>query len=173
MQGPERRVAASAMLIYRAALGREEMRLKQLLITVILLAAFAAAAAPELTNISLVAQGGSTVVTITASGTFRHNEYRPVDNTMFVDFPGLSAGKLLDKMKGVQMPGLAGYRVVNYTANGGKQVARVELTLAPGADVKVSEGSGAVTVHISGNVVGKNDAKPAATTPAPAKAAAS
>ena len=107
------------------------MRLKQLLITVILLAAFAAAATPELTNISLVAQGSSTVVTITASGAFRHNEYRPVDNVMFVDFPGLSAGKLLDKMKGVQMPGLAGYRVVNYAGTGGAQVARVGVRAPP------------------------------------------
>jgi type IV pilus assembly protein PilQ len=144
------------------------MRFKQLLITVILLAAVAAAATSELTNISLVAQGGSTVVTITASAGFRHNEYRPVDNVMFVDFPGLSAGKLLDKMKGVQMPGLTGYRIVNYQGAGGAQVARVELTLAPGADVKVSDGPGAVTVRISGTVVAK--AEPAAPAAKPAVA---
>jgi type IV pilus assembly protein PilQ len=155
------------------------MKVKQLLITVMLLVAFAAAATTaELTNISLVAQGGSTVVTITASGAFHHNEYRPVENVMFVDFPGLSAGKLLDKMKGVQMPGITGYRVVNYSGTNGAQVARVELTLAPGADVKVREAAGAVTVQISGIVVAKADSanpapasKPAAATTAPAKAA--
>jgi type IV pilus assembly protein PilQ len=149
------------------------MRVKQLLITVMLLVALAAAAATsELTNISLVAQGGSTVVTITASGAFHHNEYRPVENVMFVDFPGLSAGKLLDKMKGVQMPGLTGYRVVNYSGANGAQVARVELTLAPGADIKVREANGGVTVQISGNVVAKAEpAKPAAATAAKPAAA--
>lgn len=166
MQGPGRRVCRARSEYTRELReGREKMRVLRGLVIVVLLAAFAFAATPELTNISLVAQGGSTVVTITANGAFRHNEYRPVENMMFVDFPGMSAGKLLDKMKGVQMPGLTGYRVVNYAGTGGAQVARVELTLAPGADVKVSESAGAISVHIAGTVLAKSDpVKPTATT---------
>jgi type IV pilus assembly protein PilQ len=157
-----------------SCVGREKMRLKQLLIVVPLVAVLALAATPELSNISLVSQGNSTVVTITATGAVRHNEYRPVENVMFVDFPGVSAGKLLDRMKGVQMPGLTGYRVVNYAGTGGAQVARVELTLAPGADVKLTESAGAITLRISGTtvpattVVAKNEAKPVGTAKAPA-----
>jgi len=138
------------------------MRLKQLLFVLPLLCIVAMAAGPQLTNVSVVSQGSTSVVTIQASGPFVFNPYRPADHLMLIDFPAVSPGKLADRNKRLQTPGLASYRVVGYTGKGGVEVARVELTLDPSAKVTMKEGNGSLTLNIIGAApsVAANESQP-------------
>ncbi len=143
------------------------MRLKQLLGLVTLLlvvSSVAMAANPTLTNVSAAAQGNATVVTLHASGAFTHTEYRPTETLLLVDLSGVSAGKLKEISRNLSLPGVNSYHVIGYTGSSGAEVARVEMNLAPGTLVDVSQ-SGAV---LNIRVMNKN-AGPAATAVAEAK----
>ena len=131
--------------------GRNEMRLKQLLGILLLLflsCVLAAAATPELTNITVSGQSNATTITLHASGAFTHNEYRPTDNLLIVDLAGVAPGKLKDTMQTVAKPGVASYHVTEYKAASGSNVARVEVSLDPGAVVAVSEERGSVNLRV-------------------------
>ena len=70
------------------------MRLKQLLgvgLALPLLSALATADS-QLTGISVQSKGNAATVTIRANGALTHNEYRPVDNLLLLDFPGVEVG---------------------------------------------------------------------------------
>src|SRR5512142_524138 len=106
------------------------MKLKQLLgfvLAVLLCSNMAAAVGSQLTNVSVVAQGNSTNVTMRATGAFGHNEYRANDGLLLVDLTGVSAGKLQDRDRAFQVPGVLSYRVVGYKGMAGIDVARLEL----------------------------------------------
>src|SRR5438105_13051186 len=127
------------------------MRLKQLLgvgLAVPLLTALATADS-QLTGISVQSKGNAATVTIRANGFLTHNEYRPVDNLLLVDFPGVEVGTLDANTHAVSAPGITSYQVHSYKAANGSQIARVELTLAPHASVRLSTENNAVLVAVS------------------------
>ncbi|HYH01183.1 MAG TPA: type IV pilus secretin PilQ [Terriglobales bacterium] len=128
------------------------MKLKQLLglvIAVLLCSTMAAAAGSQLTNVSVVAQGNSTNVTMRATGTFGHKEYKASEGLLLVDLTGVSAGKLHNRERSFQVPGVKSYRVVGYKGMGGTDIARLELRLTPGADAKVTETGGGVIITVT------------------------
>ncbi len=129
------------------------MRLKQLLgvlLTLLVIGNMAAAAVSQLTELSVAAQGNTTTVTLQANGTFTHNEYRPAENLLLVDLAGVAAGKLSGQSRELHAPGVTSYRVLAYQGAGGTEVSRLELMLAPGVSVNVSElKDSALAVHIA------------------------
>ncbi len=146
------------------------MRLRQLvgiLLTLVAGGVISSAATPELKNVSVASQGMNTTVTLTATGAFGHNEYRANDTLLLVDLTGVSAGKFRDSERTLQAPGLQSYHVVGYKGMNGADVARVELRVAPDAEVKTTLATGGLEVKI----VAKNAAPAAALAP-PAKPAA-
>src|SRR5258708_23203604 len=116
------------------------MRLKQLLGTTLLAVATTAAAAPvsQLTGVMVNGHDQTAVVTIRTNGTFTHTEYRPTDNLMLVDLAGVSIAHPDTQLHSVTAPGVLSYRVVGYRYASGTEVARVELTLAPGTKANVT-----------------------------------
>lgn len=127
------------------------MRLKQLLavgLAVPFLTVLAAADS-QLTDISVQGKGNASTVTIRANGALTHNEYRPVDNLLLVDLPGTDVGSLDSNTHVVNAPGVTSYQVHSYKAANGSQIARVELTLASHASVRLSNESNAVLVVVS------------------------
>src|SRR5438045_7807931 len=127
------------------------MRLKQLLsvaLAVPLLTALAAADS-RLTDISVQSNGNAAVVTIRANGALTHNEYRPVDNLLFVDVAVVDIGSFDTNNHTVSIPGISSYQVHSYKAANGSQIARVELTLASHASVQLSNEQNAVLVSVS------------------------
>ena len=127
------------------------MRLKQLLsvgLAVPLFTAFASADS-QLTAISVQATGDATTVSIRANGTFTHNEYRPVDNLLLVDFPGATVGTLDSSAHSVSAPGVSSYQVHSYKAANGSDIARVELTLDPHASVRFSSETNELVIAVS------------------------
>jgi type IV pilus assembly protein PilQ len=141
------------------------MRLKQLLGLVTLLlvvSSVAMAATTQLTNVSAAAQGNATVITLHASGAFTHTEYRPTETLLLVDLSGVSAGKLREMTRNLSLPGVNSYHVLAYTASSGSEVARVEMTLAPGAVVDVSQAGDALNIRVTS----KNGVVPTAAAPA-------
>src|SRR5262249_50741087 len=136
-----------------AAWGDKEMRLKQLLGTILLAAAATAAATASVSQLSGVLvkdQDKAGVVTILASGAFTHTEYRPTDNLMLVDLAGVSIAQPDPLVHAVMAPGVRSYRIVGYRSASGAETARVELTLTPGAKVDVSDVAGGVELRITG-----------------------
>ena len=165
------------------------MRLKQLLGLVTLLLVISTvgmAATTQLTNVSAAAQGNATVITLHASGAFTHTEYRPTETLLLVDLSGVSAGKLREITRNLSLPGVNSYHVLGYTGSSGSEVARVEMNLAPGAVVDVSQAGDALNIRVmskSGNAAAAPaqtmvaESKPvappkSAVTPAPVHAAA-
>ena len=136
------------------------MRLKQLLGVLLLpcifvITAAAAFTAPQLTEVGVAPKAGATVVSLRTSGAFTHTEYRPNDNLLLVDLSGVSAARMDGKTHLVSAPGVVSYRVLSYKSSDGADVARVELTLAAGSDVKLTEGASELDVRVaskSGNV---------------------
>jgi type IV pilus assembly protein PilQ len=129
------------------------MRLKQLLVVLITLLAFtvsAIAAGSELTNVSVASQNNATTLTLQTSGAFTHNEYRPADNLLLVDLSGVTAGKLNDRSRDLDVPGVKSYRVVGYKGAAGAEITRVEISLLPGAAVMVNETKAGVQVQVTG-----------------------
>jgi len=128
------------------------MRLKQLLGLVTLLLVVSSvgmAATSQLTNVNAAAQGNTTVVTLLASGAFTHTEYRPTDTLLLVDLSGVSAGKWKELTRNLNLPGVASYHVLGYTGSSGSEVARMELTLAPGSVVDIDKIGDALNIRIS------------------------
>ena len=143
------------------------MRAKQvlkILLPLLALSALAVAAEPQLADVTAVAQGGGSLVTIRATGAFTHTEYRPAENLLLVDLAGVNAGSLEGKAHALHVPGVSGYRVVGYKGSNGAAVSRVELTLAPNAGVSLSEQTNALMVRVTGG--GSTAAKAAASSPA-------
>jgi type IV pilus assembly protein PilQ len=129
------------------------MRLKQLL-GILLLAigtnAVATASASQLSGVLVKNQNNAGVITILANGAFTHTEYRPSANLMMVDLAGVSLAHPDSRVHPVYAPGIRSYRIVEYRSAAGGDVTRVEVTLAPGARVNVSDISGGVQLQVSG-----------------------
>jgi type IV pilus assembly protein PilQ len=98
--------------------------------------------------VTVANQGSTTTITIRASGAFTHTEYRPADNLLMVDLAGVSADKLDGKSEALQAPGVSSYRVIGFKGNNGRDVARVELSVAADATVKFSDTQGGVQVRV-------------------------
>ena len=127
------------------------MRGKQLLgilLMALVLPIVAAAAGPELTAVSVSTQDSTTTITIKASGAFTHTEYRPSDNLLLVDLPGVSAGVLDGQTQSVQGP-VASYRVQSFQGTGGTDVARVQLSLRDAPFVTFNQSQGTLEVRVS------------------------
>jgi type IV pilus assembly protein PilQ len=151
------------------------MRGKQLLgifLMALVLSTVAAAAGPQLTAVSISTQDTTTTITIRASGAFTHTEYRPSDNLLLVDLPGVSAGVLEGQSQSVQGPGVAAYRVEAFQGTGGTDVARVELTLRGAPFVTFNQDNGALEVRVTAGETPAAAANPAPATPASSDAPA-
>ena len=145
------------------------MRLKQLVGVGLALPFFSALALADsqLTDISVQAQANSAVVTIRANGSFTHNEYRPADNLLLVDFPGAKVGTLDSSAHRVSVPGITSYQVHSYKAANGNDIARVEFALSPHASVKFAEQANALILSVTKDA----DAALSSDSQAPAKQA--
>jgi len=141
------------------------MRLKQLLGVGLAVPLFTALAAADsqLTDISVQGKGNAAIITIHANGALTHNEYRPVDNLLLVDFPGVDVGALDSNTHTVDVPGITSYQVHSYKAANGAQTARVELTLAAHANVRLSSQSNEVQIAVNA----EPEASPAVAKPSP------
>lgn len=142
------------------------MRLKQLLsvgLAVFLFTALAAADS-QLTGISVQANGNAATIVVRANGALAHNDYRPVDNLLLVDFPGATVGALDSKAHEVSVPGVTSYQIHSYKSANGADIARLELTLAPHANVRFTAEKNAVMVTVSGGAI---TASTETTAPAP------
>ena len=127
------------------------MRLKQLLgvgLAVFFFTALAAADS-QLIDVSVEAKGNAAVVVIRANGALTHNEYRPVDNLLLVDFPGTGVGRLDSTPRSVSVPGVNSYQVHSYKTANGSEIARLELTLAPHASVRFSSDKNGLSVTVN------------------------
>ena len=145
------------------------MRGKQLLgifLMVFALSALAVAAGPQLTAVSLSTQDNTTTITIRASAAFTHTEYRPSDNLLLVDLPGVSAGVLEGQSQPVQGPGVASYRVESFQGTGGTDVTRVELTLSGAPFVTFNQDKGTLDVRVTAAEAPAAASAPAASAPA-------
>src|SRR5579859_680371 len=128
-------------------------RLKQLLGTILLAAIPGIAATTSVSLLSGVrvdTRDNAGVVTIQASGNFTHTEYRPTDSLILVDLAGVSLAHSDTQLHTVSAPGVLSWRVVGYRYASGAEVARVELNLAPGAQVKVADIEHCVEVRVAG-----------------------
>src|SRR5579864_7751765 len=145
------------------------MTLKQLLGILLLpcIACAMAAAGPQLTQVSVGTEGGATNITLHASGPFTHTEYRPTDNLLLVDMAGVSAAKMDGKSHSLAGPNVVSYRVLGYKSSDGSDVSRVEIALASGVQVKLSDGADQVNVKVSatGTPAAAAPAKPAPSRP--------
>ena len=141
------------------------MRLKQLLGIVLLasVSAMAAATVSQLGGVLVKNQDSAAVITILASGTFTHTEYRPTDNLMLVDLAGVSIAQHDANVHEINAQGVRSYRVTGYRSAGGAEVARVELALVPGTRVNVSNVAGGLELRVAGS----STAAPAAKFDAP------
>jgi type IV pilus assembly protein PilQ len=144
------------------------MRIRQLLGIVLLASASAMAAATvsQLGGVLVKNQDSAAVITILANGAFTHTEYRPTENLMLVDLAGVSIAHPDAKVHEVVAPGVRSYRVAGYRSASGAEVARLELTLAPGAKVKVTEVEGGLELRVSGSAAVVPARSDLATTPA-------
>jgi type IV pilus assembly protein PilQ len=129
------------------------MRIRQLLGIVLLASASAMATATvsQLGGVLVKNQESAAVITILANGTFTHTEYRPTENLMLVDLAGVLIAHPDPEVHQVFAPGVRSYRVAGYRSASGAEVARLELTLAPGAKVNVSEVERGLELHVSGS----------------------
>src|SRR5882724_8836839 len=140
------------------------MKLKQLLgilLLTMVCTTMAAAAGTQLTQVSAKHDGDATLVSIQATGAFTHTEYRPSENLLLVDMTGVSASNLSGKTRLLNAPNVIGYRVLEYKASSGGTVARIELTMAKGTGVSVSDAHNALLVKVTG---GSAEATPEAPT---------
>jgi type IV pilus assembly protein PilQ len=127
------------------------MRLKQLLgIALLTMATMATASASQLSGVLVKNHENTGTVTILANGPFTHTEYRPTDNLMLVDLAGVSLAHPDTRVHTVFAPGVRSYRIVNYRSPEGGEVARVEISLVHGANVKVSDVEGGLKLDFTG-----------------------
>ncbi len=145
------------------------MRMKRLLGTILLMmlaTALAAAAAARLTGVQVASAGLNTsIITLRANGGFTHTEYRPTETLLLVDMNGVSAGQLDAKTHVAHSPSVVSYRVLGYKSASGSEVARLELTLATGAGVSVSEAKDELRVKVTGSGAGVEASPVTAPTP--------
>src|SRR5919198_5242002 len=128
------------------------MRGKQLLgilLMALVLPTMAAAAGPQLTAVTINTQDNSTILSIRASAAFTHTEYRPSENLLLVDLPGVSAGELEGQAQTVQGPGVSAYRVESFQGSGGTDVVRVEVTLNGAPFVTFNQDKDALEVRVT------------------------
>src|SRR3954447_13883074 len=138
------------------------MKLKQLLGILLLTtvcSTVAAAAGNQLTQVSAKHVGDATLVSIQATGAFTHTEYRPSENLLLVDMTGVSASNLSGKTRLLNAPNVVGYRVLEYKASSGTTVARIELTMAKGTGVSVSDARNALMVKVTGTAAAEEAAQ--------------
>src|SRR3954467_13568100 len=143
------------------------MKLKQLLgilLLTMVCTTVAAAAGTQLTQVTAKHVGDATLVSIQATGAFTHTEYRPSENLLLVDMTGVSASKLGGKTRLLNAPNVVGYRVLEYKASSGGTVARIELTMAKGTGVSVSDAHNGLLVKVTG--FGSSAAEEVASSPA-------
>jgi type IV pilus assembly protein PilQ len=114
------------------------------------MAAMATASASQLSGVLVKNHDNTGTVTILANGSFTHTEYRPTDNLMLVDLAGVSLAHPDSRVHAVFAPGLRSYRISSYRSSQGSDVARIELTLLPGANVKVSDVEGGLNIDLTG-----------------------
>jgi type IV pilus assembly protein PilQ len=127
------------------------MRLRQLLGTTLLaVATMATASASQLSGVLVKNHENAGEITILATGTFTHTEYRPADNLILVDLAGVSLSHPDPKVHTVFAPGVRSYRIQSYRSPAGEEVARVEIALLKGANVTVSDVEGGVRLNVSG-----------------------
>ncbi len=129
------------------------MKLKQLLGILLLCmvcATVAAAAGTQLTQVSAKHDGDATLVSIQATGSFTHTEYRPSENLLLVDMAGVSVAKLGGKTHLLNAANVVGYRALEYKASSGSTIARIELTVAKNAGISVSDADHALLVKVTG-----------------------
>src|SRR6185437_8657697 len=84
----------------------------------------------QLTEIGVQGKANTSTVTIRANGSLVHNEYRPADNLLLVDFPGVSVGKLDAVTHNVSVPGVASYQVHSYKSANGSNISNVAVPVA-------------------------------------------
>jgi type IV pilus assembly protein PilQ len=109
----------------------------------------AAGTVSQLGGVLVKSQDSAAVITILANGTFTHKEYRPTSNLMLVDLAGVTIAQLDTKVHEVSAPGVKSYRVASYRSGDGTEVTRLEVTLFPGAKVKVSEVQGGLELRVA------------------------
>jgi len=127
------------------------MRLKQLL-GVWLAALFStavAAADSQLTDVSVQTRGTAATVVVHSNGVLAHNEYRPAENLLLVDFPGANVGSLDARTHAISAPGITSYQVHSYKAANGTDTARLELTLVPHSTVRFAAEKNELLVIVS------------------------
>jgi len=127
------------------------MRLKLLLGVGLaaLLSTAVAAADSQLMDVSVETRGAAATVVVHANGALAHNEYRPADNLLLVDFPGAGIGTLDSSTHAISAPGITSYQVHSYKAANGTDTARLELTLVPHATVRFASEKNEVLVIVS------------------------
>jgi type IV pilus secretin PilQ/predicted competence protein len=129
------------------------MRLKQLLGIIVLAMgtiATATASVSQLSGVLVKSRENAGVVTILASGTLDHTEYRPADNLMLVDLAGVAIAHPDASVHTVFVPGIRSYRILGYRSASGAETARIEVNLLPGAKVAVSDIAGGVELRVTG-----------------------
>ena len=127
------------------------MRLKQLMGVALALSFLSvlAVADSQLTDISVENTGNAATVTIRANGSFTHNEYRPADNLLLVDFPGTGIGPLDSSDHSLTVPRISSYHVHSSKAANGINIARVQLTLAHHASVRLAPETNALVLTVA------------------------
>ena len=113
-------------------------------------ATMATASASQLSGVLVKNHENAGEITILATGTFTHTEYRPADNLILVDLAGVSLSHPDAKVHTVFAPGVRSYRIQSYRSPAGEEVARVEVALLKGASVTVSDVEGGVRLNVSG-----------------------
>src|SRR4051812_4971837 len=117
------------------------MKLKQLLGILLLCmvcTTVAAAAGTQLTQVSAKHDGGTTLVSIQATGSFTHTEYRPSENLLLVDMAGVSIAKLGGKTPLFNAANVVGYRALEYKTSSGATTPPPELTVGEKAGINGS-----------------------------------
>ncbi len=110
----------------------------------------ATASASQLSGVLVKNHENAGEITILATGTFTHTEYRPSDNLILVDLAGVSLSHPDAKVHTVFAPGVRSYRIQSYRAPSGEEVARVEIALIKGANVTVNDVEGGVRLNVTG-----------------------
>jgi type IV pilus assembly protein PilQ len=128
----------------------------------------------QLTEVQVSSRGNVATVTLRTTGAFKHSEYRPTDNLLLVDMAGISAASMDTKTHAVHAPNLVSYRILGYQGGDGKDVARVEFAVAPGAKPTFDRTGNQLRIRISGNAASMEPtvASAAASPELPAQSAA-
>ena len=109
-----------------------------------------AAGMPQLTDIGVFSRANyGAVITLHVNGGFTHNDYRPSDDSMIVDLPGVAPGTVDGAEQIFNLQGLRSYKVASYSGLGGVQAVRVQIMLDGRPSVRVTEIRDGLMIHIS------------------------